>query len=401
MSAGLVREWQTEAGWRGFRLRAISPVKLLIAIGCLAAASYLLMPSLLFIESSQAVTNAPVAVVRSPIAGVVSTLLTAQGRALGKGDPIAVVVNDYWDPTALLEVNSRLIEARQRLDEAHREAAALRAQQTLLQQDHQLWFDGMQAVLKLRRDQAITGLAAAQARFATAISILHRYGNLAEDGFVNLQRLDEVKLAALTAARELEGAKAELAKIDPEAEALAGGMVLTGNDRPATLQRLDDIAIRLARLDATEAATSEEVAELTGQQLNRERQRDRETRAELHAPMAGMVWRVFNAPGDRIAANSTVANLVDCSRTEVTGIFSQRDVGSLRRGRRVSVRVAGLREPLHGSIGDVNGYYDNDTRAAEAVTMRAIDIGSVLVHVQLDDAVPGCLVGLHATVRLD
>jgi hypothetical protein len=56
---------------------------------------------------------------------------------------------------------------------------------------------------------------------------------------------------------------------------------------------------------------------------------------------------------------------------------------------------------MHGVIADVNGYYDAGNRAAEAVTMRALDKGSVLVHVRLDAPVPACLVGLHATVRLD
>ena len=210
-----------------------------------------------------------------------------------------------------------------------------------------------------------------------------------------------MKLGALTTARELEGARVELVRIEPESEALADGILLAGNDRPSTLQRLDDIAIRLARLDATEAAAGDEVVALTRQRRDRLAQRNRETRIVLQAGSAGMMWRTFNAPGDRIAANSTVANLIDCSRSDVTGIFSQRDVSALRPGRRVHVRVAGFDEPLQGAIADVNGYYDNDTHAAEAVTMRSIDKGSVLVHVQLDETVPACLVGLRATIRLD
>jgi multidrug resistance efflux pump len=401
MSAGLITEGKIRAAWRFLPTRTVSPIKLAIAVGCLAAAAYVLGPSLLFVESSQAVTNAPVDVVRSPIAGVVTSILAERGRPMTAGSPVAVVANDYWDPTALLDADNRLIDARRRLDEAHQEAVATRAQQASLRRDHELWLKGMQAVLDSRRSQAVTAVAAAQARLQTASTSLRRYGDLSKVGAVNLQRLDEVKLAAVTVGRELEGAEAELAKIEPEAAALAGGIVLASNDRPITLQRLDDIALRLARLDATEAAAAAEVQALIEQQSDRERQRDRETRIELHAASAGSVWRVFNAPGDRIAANSTVANLIDCSRTNVTAIFSQRDVGELPRGRRVSVRVAGFEAPLRGVIADVNGYYDNDTHAAEAVTMRAIEKGSVLVHVQLDSPVPGCLVGLFATVRLD
>jgi len=401
MQVGLVSDWKTGVGWRRFRLRTISPVKLLIAVGCLAAAAWLLGPTLLFTESSEAVTNAPVEVVRSPIAGVVTALLTQPGQAVGKGEAIAVIFNDYWDPTALLQAENQLIEARQRLDETRREASAMRGLQVLLRENYQLWLNGMSAELAARRVQARSGLVAAHDRLETATAMLRRYGDLAKVGAVNLQRLDEVKLAAVAVGQEVNGAAAELAKIEPEAKALADGLLLTGIDRPVSLQRLDEIAIRLAQLDATQAARTGEVAALSDQQLIRERQRDRETRIELRAGSAGTVWRVFNAPGDRIAANSTVMNVIDCSRTNVTAIFSQRDVGTLRLGRRVSVHVAGFNEPLRGAIADVNGYYDNDTRAAEAVTMRAIDKGSVLVHIQTDSAVPACLVGLHATVRLD
>jgi len=401
IQAGLVTGWNTKAGWRGPLLRTISPIKLLIALGCLVAAAYLLGPTLFFTESNEAVTNAPIDVVRSPIAGVVTTLLAEPGRSVRKDDVIADIFNDYWDPTAMLQAGNRLIEATQHLDEARQEASALRVQQVLLREAHALWLSSMDTVLTARRVQARSALVATRARLETATETLQRYGNLSKFGAVNLQRLDEVKLAAVTVGQEVSGATAELAKIEAEGKALASGLLLDGTERSTTSQRLDDIAIRLAMLDATQVATAVEVVALRDRLLIRERQRDRETRIELRAGSAGTIWRVFNAPGDRIAANSTVANVIDCSRTNVTAIFSQRDVGALRRGRRVSVRVAGFTDPLGGVIADVNGYYDSDTRAAEAITIRAIDKGSVLVHVQLDAAVPDCLIGLHANVRLD
>ena len=177
--------------------------------------------------------------------------------------------------------------------------------------------------------------------------------------------------------------------------------LLSGNDRPVSSQRLDEIAIRLARLDATQTATNAEVAALVEQQLIRKRQRDRETRIELRAGTAGTVWRVFNAPGDRIAANSTVANVIDCSRSDVTAIFSQRDVGGLaprpagRRPRRRFQRAAQRRgcrcqrllRQRHPDRGGRNHARDRQ--------------GIVLVRIHLDFAVPACLVGLHATVRLE
>jgi multidrug resistance efflux pump len=277
----------------------------------------------------------------------------------------------------------------------------MRAQQAALLIDHDNWLLGMRALLETRRQQAVSGLAAARARRATAMATLRRSGDLAKVGAVNLQRLDEVMLAAVTTEQELHGAETELVKVRIESAALAHGVVLTQNDRPPTLQRLDDIAIRLARLDATEASAAREVSALVEQKQDRLRQRDRETRTRLLAASAGSVWRVFNAPGDRIAANNTVANLIDCTRPNITAIFAQRDVGALRRGRRVSVRIAGFSRPLRGLIADVNGYYDADIHAAEAVTMRPIDKGSVLVRVGLDAPVPACLVGIHATVRLE
>ena len=401
MSDQSIEDWEQAGGGRRSGFRSISPVKLVIAIGCLAAAVYMLGPPLLFIESSQAVTNAPIEVIRSPIAGVVTALLAKQGQQLDQAEPVADVVNDYWDPSALLEAENRSIEARRRHDEAHQEAAALREQQASLRKVQDLWRNGMDILLRSQRDGAVAGLASARARLTTATTTLGRYGDLAKVGAVNLQRLDDVKLSFITAGHDFEGARFELQKIEAQQLAMAGDIMLTGNDRPSTLQQLDSIAIRLATLDATEAAAEHEVASLSEQQVVRERQRDRETRIELRASAGGTVWRFFNRAGDRISANSAVANLIDCDRTGVTAIFSQRYLDALRRGRRVNVRVAGLGQLLAGSIVDANGYYDNDTRSAEAVTIRALDKASVLVHVQLDSAVPGCMVGLHATVRLD
>jgi multidrug resistance efflux pump len=400
MSAS-VRTWKGQAAWDRLRHRTISPIKLLIAIGCLAAAAWLLGPSLLFTESRQAVTNAPLSVVRTPIAGIVTTLRIEEGQTVSKGEPIALVTNDYWDPTAVLDIDNRLTDARRQFSEAHREAATIRAQQSVLLSQNDRWQTSMMAQIAMRRAQAADGVEAARARLDTAVGALARYGNLSKLGFVNLQRLDEVKLAAVTSAKDLQGARLTLGTLQLEAEALSEGVMLGAENRPPTAQRLDEIAVRLAQLDAREPAGAALVGELTEQKHERERQRERETHIELRAPAGGLVWRVFNAPGDRVASNSTLINMIDCSHTEVTAIFSQRDVDALRRGRRATVSVAGFPNALHGTIEDVNGYYDSDTHAAEAVTMRSIDKGSVLAHVRLDDHLPQCLVGVSATVRLD
>jgi multidrug resistance efflux pump len=305
------------------------------------------------------------------------------------------------DPSALLDANSRLIEARRRLEEAREEAASLRVQQEALRDDLSLWRSEMLTALAARHAVATLGLAAARSRLDTATAMLSRYGNLAKVGAVNLQRLDDVRLAHIIAGHDLAGAQSELQRIQAERVALDSGLMLAGVDRPSTQQRLDAIEIRLATLYATTEGMQQAIASLSEEQAIRERQHDRETRIELRAPGFRRIWRLFVRPDERVAPQAAIASLIDCDRVGVSAIFHQRNLDSLHQGRRVIVRVAGMARPLMGRIVDVDGYYDSDTKPAEAVAIRALDKGSVLVRVEVPATIPGCLVGLHAAVRLD
>ncbi len=104
--------------------------------------------------------------------------------------------------------------------------------------------------------------------------------------------------------------------------------------------------------------------------------------AEIRAPLAGVVSQRFVQPGERVALDAKLLEIVDLSRIELEAAVSAEDVGAVHVGSEARLQVDGFAEPVEARVVRINPSTQAGTRA-------------VLVYLALDPR-PGLRQGLFA-----
>ncbi|MEO8123250.1 MAG: efflux RND transporter periplasmic adaptor subunit [Burkholderiales bacterium] len=111
--------------------------------------------------------------------------------------------------------------------------------------------------------------------------------------------------------------------------------------------------------------------------------------AQIRTPLAGIVSQRFVQPGERVALDAKLLEIVDLSKIELEAAVSADAVGEVRVGSRATLQVDGLTEPVEAHVARINPSTQAGTRA-------------VLVYLALDPR-PGLRQGLFArgTIELE
>ena len=196
------------------------------------------------------------------------------------------------------------------------------------------------------RDQqsALARVKAAQATAARAEADLARYKYLLAQRAIPQERYDQVLATAKAARADVESTRA-LARsadkaVDQQKARLQQALSRQGE---ASRNAPHQLSIREANIAAKEAAVKVAEAKLARAKLDLEY-------TKVSAPFSGITGKRSVEPGQRVQPGEELLSVVDLDDLWVTANFKETQLGRLRVGDKVRIKVDALGEKLDGSV---------------------------------------------------
>jgi multidrug resistance efflux pump len=327
--------------------------KAAIAISLIVIVGWEPLQALLQPASVEAVVNARLVTLKSPIAGeIMADHLPQSGDIITNGSLLLRVHNPRTDRTRLDDISRALIRAEnERIILVEKRQWAVSRRAALLLQ-LKAFADARMHELSAKKEELGSELEVAKARNIEAQSALVRAHSLADQNSISEVDLERSERDAAVGAALVGVARNRIANVSVELEALKAGTFVgdSYNDRPSTAQMADDLAVRIADLDAEIKTLDSREKNLTTDLAEEEQRFAYLSRFDLTVPVNGRVWEIMTAPGEQVATGQDLIKLLDCSGAVVTASVSESVYNYLRVGMTARFR---FREDSNDHIGEV------------------------------------------------
>ncbi len=319
-------------------LRKSLIVALFLALGLI------LVPRLFNRYPSQAMVNAPMVELRSPVEAVV---LKINSSATGLFED---------SPQTVVTLKTRLSD----------QLLALRGQELMLKKRAGSFVDDEKQRLQLELVARQGDLRRADLDLASDSREFKRQQDLTDRGFISSAQLDIVKLRSESTkvARDIAIANASRAKNNLTALTQNGfvGERAGSTDVSATQQKLDEVRLRISELEFW--TSSLQPAGMAGAQ----------PLAGVRTPGQGLLMGPFVTEGAFLAPGDLIAHYVLCSQSFVDLSVPVSDLKDYRVGEPIAFRVAGEWNFYGGKISRIYPVYGSSPKQSLAVKSDGRDL---------------------------
>ncbi len=312
------------------------------------------------ITSSEAIVNAKLVTIRSPIEGIV--IAPASGVEVGRnyeaGEAILSIDNPRSNHGAFNDLKrtrdqfaaslAALTQKRQLLDQRRSELAA--QQETFRQ--------GRITQLENRLAAIDADISAARARHMERKSTLRRTRTLRErDEVVSVATLERAIRDEQVANEEIIAHSKRRKGIEVELEGARKGTYIgdSYNDTPQSAQRLVAVELEIAELDVRLAVLRTDIAN-TEQALADEKKRiAAQSNVVISAAVKGRIWESLTTPGEYVNKGQDLLRMLDCETAIVTATVGEGTYHRLYIGQRATFKPRGSKRQLAGHILNLKG----------------------------------------------
>jgi len=386
---------------------SIDRLRLLAAFGIAATAIWALAPYATGYVSTQAVVNAPLNTVLSPLRGQITRRSMPVGSGIAQGAALVVIEAQEQDRRHLTELRARRMQLDAEIASVDREIARLGELRSGLEiriRDYRARM--VERFAALRRETAAE-LAAARAELRRSAAMLGRTEQLIRNGHASEMQAEADRAGHSEASAEVARLTARLERVSVEATAARGGLFIQDgwSDAPYSQQRLDEIALRLVVVEVDRRRAVGERATLDAQISAEEQLIAARESFRPAAPSSGVIWRESGAAGETVVPGDVLVQFVDCSARFVEVSLPERHFAVIVPGATAWIRLKGGGAPVMARVSAVLGAgakFDHPRLAANVPEERPgqlralVDFGGAVL-----DGEPGafCHVGRTAEVR--
>ncbi len=364
--------------------------RILIGLGVLLVALWILVGEQLAGVSADAVVNARLTAVRAPVAGDVTLVPLSLGERVRSGDTLGSVDDPRSDAVRLDDLT---------MERQLEEAAVARERAIITDLDSQIAaLDGRTEAYRTARITEIEArLAHARARL-----VLLEEDPAAEDNdpaATLSPGQTENPGDPLLPGIALEYARERVAVLENQLRAARGTVFLGDgyNDAPWSEQWRADLRARLAEHRSV-LAEAEARAAAFAARIDAERLRvNRLATAPLTAAVDGIVWELRSASGENVQRGDELLKLVDCGSVMVTVSVTESIYNSLSIGDPATFRPQGDSRTFEGTVARLAGsgaetVYRNLAVAPSQRHLQRYDV-AVDVPGLAEDAGLACAIG--------
>jgi multidrug resistance efflux pump len=380
-------------------------IKIAVASAVLATGAYAVWSAQGLVVSDNAVVSAYVVSLRTPIDGYVAGNPAPVGSEVGGGAVLATVTNPRVD-------DQRLADLKDRVQRLALEKTAIVAQRDSLEATRaglvQRAEEFRRAKIARLSGQTDAAARALEARLSEAEQARREYARkteLVRTGTASKADLDRSQYGFEALEGQARSLAAQLASVKAEYDAAVRGVMTDagGNDVVYSMQRADEVGLRIAELDRAMATATAEAAEADSRLAVEARRIALLRSADMTAPSGAMIWKIGSTHGERVGIGDTTAELVDCGAAFLVAAIPQSASADVATGGEARFRLAGETQERTGTIlsviGDASLLGDRNLAAVPFDPHRPTAMVRIAVPPSRNVA-SECLVGRTARVLL-
>jgi multidrug resistance efflux pump len=327
------------------RIKIFRAVRLVMTLGAAAAIGFIAQQHYSQVRSRQAFINAEIIKVRNPIAGNLQLKNLQPGQSITVGENIGTVKN--------LRQGAELEVTRQNLISQIKQAA-----QTLIGIEAQI-ADRLQTIALLETEAdnqnnlgidyeiqqveiAQNKLDQAQVAVKIAQKNYERMDNLANQGVIAKDKVEQSQLNFNRTQNDLKSARSQVEQAEHKVKAAQAGLQLEGSrtlsyseirERELTTE-INDLQQEIGEAQVRQQTTEAELTKINRQlKLNQQ--------ATIPSPTNGIVWSVESKAGEYVDPSTPIVEVLNCQNRWVEAFFSERNAEKIYPGKFVQVRLLG------------------------------------------------------------
>ncbi len=331
-----------------------------IAVGLimLMVLFFAVMPSLYIFNSVDGVVNGKIAVMKSPIEGVIHyPKKTAYGSYFKKGELIATVTNGRVNYSSLHELMTEKKTLEGRISSLEKRIATYSELSESLRKNLQNYqeFSRKQLEAKVKQDKQMLSEELVENKRAKAVFESDKV--LDEHNAVAKRERDKNEAAYHESNERLIRYQNRIEELSNSLDAVNAGVFLGdgNNDSPYSKQRMDQLVIEIS---IAETALNEAKSRIVGidEQIKTEQDRiEKAQKFELYAPFDTIVWRMPSVEGATVVIDSEIVILLDCGSIFLDVTVSESQFANLKPGDKIRYHLAGETKIYTGTVTALRG----------------------------------------------